>query len=151
MHSSTTLWWNPATEWNTYARKKKSSSTMPFITFFPIWNFFGYWIPSPLVSKKLQWLTCASFLPKQLWLASVLTATGQFHLLRHVRREALTDGNWWQLGKWKMCRLHKDPSHPLMWPTLWSICPPNKRQTGCAMMWKHLEASRLAFSLSATY
>ena len=158
-HSSTTLWWNPATEWNTYARQKKTSTTMPFITFFPIWIFFRLyipfcWLPSPLVSRKIQWLTCASFLPKQLWLASVVTATGQFNLLRHVRRETLTDGNWWQLGMWTMCRLHKDPSHPLMWPTLSSICPPDKRQTRLQWwgnIWKHHVLRSRSQQLTSSY
>lgn len=107
-YSSTTLWWNLATEWNTYARKKQHPAPCHSLLSSP----FGIssvtpfcWLPSPLVGRKIQWLTCASFLPKQLWLASVVTATGQFHLLRHVRRETLTDGNWWQLAKWKMCRL----------------------------------------------
>lgn len=92
------FWWNPATEWNTYARKKKLPAPCHSLLSSPFGNFFGYsllLITLTTCPQKIPWLTCASFLPKQLWLASVVTATGQFHLLRHVRRELLmaTDGN----------------------------------------------------------
>ena len=130
---------------------------MPFITFFPIWNFFGcslLLITLTTCPQKIPWLTCASFLPKQLWLASVVTATGQFHFLRHLRRETLTDGNWWQLGKWKMCRLHKDPSHPHVTYIVVNMPIQTKGRLGVQWwgnIWKHHVLHSRSQQLTSSY
>lgn len=80
---------------------------MPFIIFFPIWNFFGYsllLITLTTCQQKNSMVDLCELSPKAIVVGLGRDCTGQFHtrlllcimashLLRHVWRETPPDGN----------------------------------------------------------